>query len=196
MRTLALACVFFLGGVAVASSLSGTVSVDNEFSLYLSNSDSQLGNLVGSGNNWPSPLSFSVSLTPGSTYFLHIVGFNDGGPDMFIGSFSLSDTSFKFSNGSQALDTNTTDWKGNLTGFGNAYSTPLDFGANGTSPWGTLPGINSGAHFIWMDPNENVNLNNYFTEKITPNAVPEPATTAALAMGALGLLARRRRRSL
>lgn len=195
MRTLALACVFVFGGVAAASSLSGTISVDNEFSLYLSTNDSQLGNLVTSSTNWTSPTSFNVSLTPGTTYFLHVVGFNDGGPDMFVGSFNLSDTNFSFSNGTQALDTNTTDFKGNLTGFGNTYSTPLDFGPSGTSPWGSLAGINSTAHFIWMDPNENVNLNNYFTTKITSSAVPEPATCAALAIGALGLLARRRPRN-
>jgi hypothetical protein len=150
--------------------------------------------LVASSTDWTSPTNFNISLNSGTTYFLHVVGFNDGGPDMFIGQFGLSDTGFSFSNGNQSLVTNTTDWKGNMTGFGNAMSTPLDFGPSGTSPWGSLAGMNPDAHFIWMDPNENVGLNNYFTTKITPNAVPEPASMLALGIGGLGLIARRRRR--
>ena len=193
MRTLALCLFVSLGGVAAATDLTGTLTVDNDFTAYLSTSDSVLGTQIASGNNWGSPQSFSVSLTPGTTYFLHVVGFNEGGPDMFIGSFGLSDSNFSFSNGTQSLDTNTTDWKGNLTGFGNATSTPLDYGPSGTSPWGNFTGINSTAHFIWMDGTNAVDVNNFFTTKITANAVPEPGSMAALAFGGLGLLARRRR---
>ena len=194
MRYLALCAVFIWGAFAAATDLSGRVSVDNEFSLYLSTDDSQLGSLIGSSTDWTTPINFNLSLNTGTTYYLHVVAFNDGGPDMFIGTFGLSDANFKFANGTQALNTDTTNWQGNLTGFGNAYSTPLDYGQDGIAPWGTL-NMDPNARFIWMDPNNGVDVNNYFTTKITPSAVPEPASMAALSLGALGLMARRKKRT-
>ena len=196
MRYLALTCVFVWGAIASATDLSGTLTADNDFSAYISTDDSQLGNLVSSGSAWGTPQSFDVSLTPGKTYYLHVVAFNEGGPDMFAGSFSLSDANFSFSNGTQSLDSDLGDWKGNLTGFRNAYTSPLNYGVNDNNgTWGTLGGINKTAHFIWMDDTNGTDVNNYFTTKITPNAVPEPATLTALGLGALALVRRRRNRS-
>ena len=194
MRYVVLTLILGAGAIAAATDLSGRISVDNEFSMYLSTDDSQLGTLIGSSTDWTNPVNFSVSLTSGTTYYLHVVGVNDGGPDMFIGTFDLSDTGFSFSNGGQHLTTDTTNWQGNLTGFGNAYSTPLDYGQDGLSPWGNL-NMDPNARFIWMDGTDASSVNNYFTTKITPNAVPEPATMCALGLGALGLMARRKRRS-
>ena len=193
MRYIAFVLILSAGAFAAATDLTGHVSVDNEFSLYLSTDDSQLGTFVTNSTDWTTPTDFTVSLNPGTTYFLHVVAVNDGGPDMFIGTFGLSDTGFSFSNGGQSLNTDTINWKGNLTGFGNAYSTPLDYGTTGQSPWGTL-GMDANAHFIWMDINNGTAVNNYFTTTITPNAVPEPTSMSALALGAIGIIARRRRR--
>src|SRR2546421_43057 len=102
MRYLAFVLLCLGGAIASATNLTGTVSVDNQFSLYLSTDDSQLGSLVTSSTNWTSPTTLNVSLNPGTTYFLHVVGFNDGGPDMFISSLALSDSGFSFSNGGQS----------------------------------------------------------------------------------------------
>src|SRR5689334_3119442 len=113
MRHIAIGLLFCLGAFASATNISGTVSVDNEWSVYLSTDDSQLGTLISGGTDWTSPQSFNVSLTSGHDYFLHVVGFNDGGPDMFIGSFSLSDAGFQFANGFQNIDTDTSHWVGN-----------------------------------------------------------------------------------
>jgi len=195
MRTVAISLLVGVGAIASATNLTGTLSVDNQFSFYISDDDSQLGTLITSSTDWTNPTAINVSLKDGQDLFIHVVGFNDGGPDMFIGTFNLSDTGFEFANGGQMLNTDLTNWKGNTTGFGNAMSTPLDYGPSGTSPWGSLNGIDSGAHFIWMDPQDGVNVNNYFSTKITANAVPEPISASALGVGFLGLLARRRKRN-
>jgi hypothetical protein len=120
-----------------------------------------LGTLVSSGNSWPTTFTLSSALTAGVTNYLHIEAINYGGPAIFIGDFTLSDTGFKFANGSQTLLTDTTDWSGS---YNNGNSDPsqqqtwiqptggvTSFGTNGAGPWGTLSNISSSAQFIWPD---------------------------------------------
>src|SRR4051812_37986491 len=114
------------------------MTVDNAFTTYLSTSDTVQGTQIGFGNSWPSLQNFSSLLTPGVTNFLHIVAQDFGAPAMFIGDFTLSDAGFQFSNGTQHLLTNTTNWGFSNTGFTGSYSTPLDEGPNGTGPWGSF----------------------------------------------------------
>lgn len=98
---------------ASATTISGTVTVDNAFYLYISTSDATLGTLVTSGNNWPAAVNFGpLSLTPGTTYYLHVEGIDYGGPNGLLGEFTLSDNSFQFANGTQTLLTDTTNWRG------------------------------------------------------------------------------------
>ena len=78
---------------ARAISLSGTLVVDNFFSAYVSTDPTVLGTLVASGNNWFAnpPVSFTgFSLTAGQTYYLQIVGGNEGGPAGFLGNLRLA----------------------------------------------------------------------------------------------------------
>ena len=141
MRYIALLTMAVVGASASATSLSAILTSDNAFTAYVSTDDSVEGTEFASGHNWPQQFTGSIELTPGVTNYLHIKAFNDGGPSMFIGSFTLSDSNARFANGTQSLVTNTTEWQGNLTGFGGAYTAPVDLGGDGTSPWGNFPDI-------------------------------------------------------
>ncbi len=104
-----------VAGPASATTISGSMTADDSFTAYLSTSDASLGTPIASGSNWGFAYSFStVSLTPGQNYYLHIEAYDAAPPGGFIGSFTLSDSGFAFVNGSQTLDTNTTDWVGNI----------------------------------------------------------------------------------
>lgn len=171
------------------------MTVDNVFQAFISTSDTVQGTLIGSGANWQVTQSFSTALTPGVTNFLHIMATDQGPPAMFLGDFTLNDTGFHFSNGTQHLLTNTTNWGFSNTGFTGSYSTPLDEGPNGTAPWGTFANIGATARFIWDNPACG-NCTTFFSTAITPAAtsgVPEPASLALLGGGMLLFWCRRRR---
>jgi hypothetical protein len=202
MRILSTLCGAALAVVASwtsagATTLSGNLTADNLFDAYISTDDSVLGTLITSGNNWPTTVSFSgQGLTSGVTNYLHIVATDQGKPDMFIGSFSLSDSLFKFANGTQSLVTNATNWRSD-TGGGAWFAptgTPVDIGPNGTSPWGSFA-LMAGADFIWAagDPTQS-----FFSTTITSvAATPIPAALPFFlsALGGLGLLAHKKRRA-
>jgi hypothetical protein len=174
------------------TTLDISLTVDNEFYLYMSTDDSVSGELIGSGNDWQTTYSLSYTLTPGNTYYIHVIGIDWGSREGFLGEFSLSDTLFKFQNDTQTLLTNTTDWRVNNTGFGDTYFTPITYGQNGVSPWGVRPGISSSAYWIWdTDASDTV----YFSTTITPStaAVPEPSTLLLLGSGLIGLAGLRKR---
>src|SRR5215813_748138 len=76
---------------ALADTLTGTVTMDNNLFVYLSTDDSILGTLLGSSNNfWSTPINItSFSLIPDQTYYLHVQGINQGGWGALVGQFSL-----------------------------------------------------------------------------------------------------------
>src|ERR1700731_1897144 len=86
---------------AGAATLTGTLTADDAFVVYISKSSSDPGRLIAQGNDWAITYSLpSISLTPG-TYYLNIEVTNYGGPGGLIGYFSV---------GGRHLITDTTKW--------------------------------------------------------------------------------------
>lgn len=159
------------------SNFSGSLNVDNTFEAYLSTDDAVQGTLIGSGNNWPTTVDISSTLTPGQSYYLHILARDVGGVAGFLGEFELTGSDHTFSNGLSTLLTNTTNWKVSTTGWSN-YLPATGYGTNGVSPWGTRSAVNSNAVWIWSSNNDSDNVN-YFSTAIVPPTPPEIANVAA-----------------
>jgi hypothetical protein len=112
-----------LVATAKADTVGGAANADNAFYIWISSSDasqsvSDLGTPILSGNGWPTDPAYSfsgVTLTPGQNYYLLIEAINYGDVGAFIGDFTLSGSDFVFAaNGSQSLLTNDTsgEWSG------------------------------------------------------------------------------------
>lgn len=178
-----------LAGAAQASivSLDATMTVDNSFNAYVSTDPSLNGDLFLSGGSWPTTYTGSYEFETAGTYYLHIHAHDAGSPEMFIGLFTLQNTSAWFSNGTQRLITQAdSDWTASISGFGGADVGLSDRGPNGQSPWGNYAAMED-ARFIWADSDRD---DVYFTMVIT--VVPPP--TALGTLGLFGIASIRRRR--
>lgn len=179
---------------AVIFNLSAYATSDNAFDAYISTDDTVAGTHIGSGGDWDWTYSFFTPLTQGVTNYLHIVGYNWGGPAGFIGTFDLNSTDFVFANGTQHLNTNTVDWQVSLTNFGTDYFTPTSFGTNASGIWGYHGSIDPSAEWIWSP---NLDGNVYFSTPIratTKSDVPEfPASLLAVIGSMAAMLLKRRR---
>jgi len=155
-------------GESEAGVVTAKLTVDNQFWAYLSTSPTDQGTLIGSNTSWPTVTTYTGNLTPGQTYYLHVKAEDVGGPEMFIGDFTVSG-SFQFVNGQQTMSTNAANWTLSESGFGINSQTPRDLGLTNSSPiWGTTPGISSNARYIWkQDWNTAGSEVVYFTTPIT-----------------------------
>lgn len=211
MKKLGLAIIvlsFVFVGSAYAADLSGHVTTDNAFDMYISTNDATPGTPIGSGVNWQTPLTFaSVGnlLSTSGTYYLHVRGLDYGYIAGFLGDFKITAGKATFQNGTQSLLTNTTDWTvrengfdGNLlpltlsTQYGNPPQTGT--GQNGSAPWGLVSTIDPAAQWIWTEngrptayPPNAPDQYRYFSTKITVTPEPVSMVLFGLGIGVLGL---------
>lgn len=186
-----------------ATMLTATMTVDNQYTVYISTNDSIAGTAFGSNSNWPTAATHTTALTNGVTNYLHIFAEDVGSPEMFIGQFSLDDAQFAFVNGAQSLLTNTSDWSGSKTGFGVGYGPLVDLGPDGTSPWGNFAAINDNARFIWSADRSICTQTGtdctYFSTAIRfigggSGSVPEPGTISLIGVALAGFAFTRRKK--
>lgn len=91
------------------------------FNLYISESDNEVGEQLLYGKDVYSYFSGSTKINPGKTYYLHIASNGEFSSTLFIAKFVLNGSGLEFSNNSNTLATNLTDFKYSYTGFGQNY---------------------------------------------------------------------------
>ncbi|MGE5458874.1 MAG: copper amine oxidase N-terminal domain-containing protein, partial [Methanobacterium sp.] len=138
----------------------GDLTVDNGFDLYVSTSDTDVGALVKSGDDWQKNYHVIIPLTPGVTNYIHVKARDWGEVAGFIGEFTINNDNYSFANGSKYILTNINDWRVSKQGFGICYETPT----LSPGPWGGAPSeVDSNAEWIWTNNGYNVNTTIYFS---------------------------------
>jgi hypothetical protein len=66
------AALMMVAASSSAAVLTGKLSVDNGYSIYVSTADNVQGTLFGSGNNWTTTFTNATTLAAGTSYYLHV----------------------------------------------------------------------------------------------------------------------------
>lgn len=182
------AVIYICMPTMAVTTLTVDMTVDDNFDLYISTDDNQLGTYIGSGTGtyeppgWRQAYTFTHDLTPGVINYIHVVGWGIYGTRAaFLGEFALSNSDFFFENGTQELFTESINWNISDVGFGQSYYTPDDLVMNdGSENWQAIPGISYYANWIWSNDGYDLTTR-YFSTAITP--IPAPG---AIILGSIG----------
>lgn len=201
---------------AVVADLSGAMTADNHYNVYISDDDSVAGTQFGfsyknSGMtpvsfndpdttapyDWATPESWGVGLTPGKTQYLHVEAADTGVIAGFLGQFSLAG-GYRFDNGESTLLTGLDGWTVRSGSFNGTVMSLTALNKNGDGPWGSVSAIDSDARWIWTNNGNDIGspaspAMRYFSAKI--NAVPEPISACLFLVGGGALAALRRRKA-
>lgn len=213
----ALLCLAGSANTASALMVDALLTADNHYALYHGGefgtpltyvSKNETGSLGSPGTyNWSEPEFSTFSMNAGE--YIYVVGWSDD----YVAQGWIGQ--FKF--GSETVYSNTTDWEffAANQNLGNGYdwtdaadtvglqakiSTAVWAAVpnsidHGNGPWGTIPGIDLQADWIWgglLSPGVNVGEYLVFRTKIDP--IPEPATMLLFGAGLAGLAGSRLRR--
>lgn len=125
---------------ARADTLNIVATADNQFTAYLSNSDSALGTLIGANNpsdaDWKTAVSLTTDALAGTPLFLHIVMVNwtptngyeyqygPSNPSAFLADLKITGSDYVFVDGSQSISTSTATFSGSPIWTGSSPSDP------------------------------------------------------------------------
>ena len=228
-KSLKLGLTGILGSVALlltgttsahAVNITATLTADNHYGLYYGKADGSELTFVGRNEegafgdpgqyNWSLPETFNFNANNGD--YLYVLAWDDGFNQAWIGDFTLP--------GGGSLLSNTSDWVYKIASGANpgefgdvpllttvageigsaTWKIPQVSAPQGTSPWGTIPGISSQAKFIWHDSlnDDSSSDRNYaiFRTKVALTSVPEPSTLSAIAVaGVMGWMIKRKQKA-
>ncbi|HZW06118.1 MAG TPA: PEP-CTERM sorting domain-containing protein [Phycisphaerales bacterium] len=214
--TLTAIATLALAAAANADIVSATVTADNHYALYTGTDDAVtfIGrNEMGAGGtpgtyNWSQPETWSF--TTGS--YIYIAAWSDDAvaQGLLAQVTGLSDTYHSGDARWQVFPTfvNLGDGDAAPTGMqltayiadansGNKWEAPHVGAANGIGPWGAIAGIGSAPRWMWVqNPGQADPLqggSGYGEMLIFRMSVPAPGAAAALGLGGLAALRRRRR---
>jgi len=175
--------------------LSGLVTADNQYELFLSTDDSVPGTSIFRGDgDWATAETIGILLPTEEQLYLHAVVTNYDPPSWgaFIARLALPDNYIFLETETNVLETSDLLWMVNNTGFGDPMVPAFSLGGYGVGPWGQNcnPDFPSSADWIWLGQSVPDDVL-YFSVPLSVRMIPEPTTCLLLAAGIFGLLRRK-----